>query len=350
MHTLSWRDGQPNLREIKMVTNMRNAVILSTGSYAPALTLPNSYFDKLLGEDVSTWLETNLTIRERRWCNEDESTADLCVEAGKRALHNAGLEASALDLIIVGTDTPEHISPSTASAVHYRLKAIKGGAFDLNAACSSFVAGLEVASRYIRSGSDYSTILVIGGYAMSKYLNKKDKKTVSLFADGAGAAVLTAVEGGNRGFMGAQHLTEGQYHEWMEIYSGGTHYPISPQALAHGDHYMQFTKRFPENKNVETWTKMIRSLCLQLAIRPNDIDHYFMTQININSIHETMDTLNLDRRKAYTIMDRFGYTGAACIPMAIDAAVQDGTLKKNDLILLITSGGGLSFTAAVFRY
>jgi len=329
---------------------MRNAVIQSTGSYAPALTLPNSYFNTLLGEDVSTWLETNLTIRERRWCSEDESTADLCVEAGKKALRNAGIEASAVDLIIVGTDTPEHISPSTASAVHYRLGAINGGAFDLNAACSSFVTGLEVASRYIRSGSDYSTILVIGGYAMSKYLNKKDKKTVSLFADGAGAAVLTAVEGGNRGFLGAKQFTEGQYHEWMGIYSGGTHYPISPQALAHGDQYMQFTKRFPVNKNVETWTEMIRSLCLQLAIKPNDIDHYFMTQININSIYGTMDALNLDRRKAYTIMDRFAYTGAACIPMAVDEAVQDGTLKRNDLILLITSGGGLSFTAAVFRY
>ena len=329
---------------------MRNAIIQSTGSYAPPLNLPNSYFDTLLGEDVSTWLETNLTIRERRWCSEDESTADLCVEAGKKALQNAGLEASALDLIIVGTDTPEHISPSTASAVHYRLGAINGGAFDLNAACSSFVTGLEVASRYIRSGSDYSTILVIGGYAMSKYLNKKDKKTVSLFADGAGAAVLIAVEGGNRGFLGAKQFTEGQYHEWMGIYSGGTHYPVSPEALANGDQYMQFTRRFPENKNVETWTEMIRSLCLQLAIKPNDIDHYFMTQININSIYETMDALNIDRCKAYTIMDRYAYTGAACIPMAIDEAVQDGTLKRNDLILLITSGGGLSFTAAVFRY
>jgi 3-oxoacyl-[acyl-carrier-protein] synthase III len=209
---------------------------------------------------------------------------------------------------------------------------------------------VEVASRYIRSGSDYSTILVIGAYAMSKYLNRKDKKTVTLFADGAGAAVLTAVEGGNRGFLGAKHLVEGQYHEWMGIYSGGTHYPISAQALASGDQYLQFTRRFPENKNVETWTGMIRSLCLQLAIEPDDIDHYFMTQININSINETMDALKLDRRKACTIMDKFAYTGAACIPMAIDEAVQNGTLKKNDLIFMITSGGGLSFSAAVFRF
>jgi 3-oxoacyl-[acyl-carrier-protein] synthase III len=203
----------------------------------------------LLGENVSTWLETTLTIQERRWCQENQSTADLCVAAAQRALQNAGLAATALDLIIVGTDTPEHISPSTASAVHYRLGATNAGAFDLNVACSSFVAGLEVASRYIRSGNEYSKILVIGAYAMSKYLNKKDKKTVSLFADGAGAAVLTAVEGGERGFLGAKHTVEGQYHEWMGIYAGGTQYPISPQALANGDQYLQFVKKFPENKN-----------------------------------------------------------------------------------------------------
>jgi 3-oxoacyl-[acyl-carrier-protein] synthase-3 len=118
---------------------MRNALIRSTGSYAPTQVLRNPYFDKLLGEDVGTWLETNLKIKERRWCSEQESTADLCVEAGRRALQNAGLEASKIDLIIIGTDTPEHISPSTASAVQYRLEATNAGAFDLNAACSSFV-------------------------------------------------------------------------------------------------------------------------------------------------------------------------------------------------------------------
>lgn len=329
---------------------MRNAVIRSIGSYVPERILTNEYFDQLLGENVSTWLETNLTIQERRWCQENESTADLCVEAAQRALQNAGLAATALDLIIVGTDTPEHISPSTASAVHYRLGATHAGAFDVNVACSSFVVGLEVASRYIRSGPEYSTILVIGAYAMSKYLNPKDKKTATLFADGAGAAVVTAVEGGNRGFLGAKHNVEGQYHEWMGIYAGGTQYPISPQALANGDQYLKFVKKFPDNKNPETWTLMVRSLCQQLHIKPNDIDHYFMTQININSIHQTMDNLDVPRAKAHMIMDRYAYTGAACIPMAIDDAVQCGKLKENDLILMITSGGGLSFAAAVFRY
>jgi len=329
---------------------MRNAVIRSTGSYAPTRVLQNAYFDQLLEEDVSTWLETNLKIKERRWCGEHESTADLCVEAGRIALQNAGLEASDLDLIIVGTDTPEHISPSTASAVQYRLAATNAGAFDLNAACSSFVAGLDVASRYLRSSPEFNHILVIGGYAMSRYLDKGDKKTVTLFADGAGAVLLSSVESGSRGFLSAKHHTEGQFHEWMGIYAGGTHYSVSQEALANGDQYFTFARKFPKEKNAETWTRMILSLCRQLAVEPNDVDHYFMTQININSIYETMDRLDVDRRKAYTIMERYAYTGAACIPMALDEAAKNGTLKENDLIFMVTSGGGLSFAAAAFRY
>ncbi len=329
---------------------MRNAVIRSTGSYAPTRVLQNAYFDQLLEEDVSTWLETNLKIKERRWCGEHESTADLCVEAGRIALQNAGLEASDLDLIIVGTDTPEHISPSTASAVQYRLAATNAGAFDLNAACSSFVAGLDVASRYLRSSPEFNHILVIGGYAMSRYLDKGDKKTVTLFADGAGAVLLSSVESGSRGFLSAKHHTEGQFHEWMGIYAGGTHYSVSQEALANGDQYFTFARKFPKEKNAETWTRMILSLCRQLAVEPNDVDHYFMTQININSIYETMDRLDVDRRKAYTIMERYAYTGAACIPMALDEAAKNGTLKENDLIFMVTSGGGLSFAAAAFCY
>ncbi|HKJ29412.1 MAG: ketoacyl-ACP synthase III [Desulfuromonadales bacterium] len=329
---------------------MRNAVIRSTGSYAPTRVLQNAYFDQLLEEDVSTWLETNLKIKERRWCGEHESTADLCVEAGRIALQNAGLEASDLDLIIVGTDTPEHISPSTASAVQYRLAATNAGAFDLNAACSSFVAGLDVASRYLRSSPEFKHILVIGGYAMSRYLDKGDKKTVTLFADGAGAVLLSSVESGSRGFLSAKHHTEGQFHEWMGIYAGGTHYSVSQEALANGDQYFTFARKFPKEKNAETWTRMILSLCHQLAVEPNDVDHYFMTQININSIYETMDRLDVDRRKAYTIMERYAYTGAACIPMALDEAAKNGTLKENDLIFMVTSGGGLSFAAAAFCY
>lgn len=329
---------------------MRNALIQSIGSHLPSRIIPNAHFDESLKEDVSTWLETKMNIFERRWCDENESTLTLCVGAAQKALATANLKAGDLDLLIVGTDTPENISPSTASAVQHEIGAVRAGVFDVNAACSSFITGIDVAAKFIRSDPAYSHILVISGYAMSKYLDKKDKMTVTLFADGAGAAVISATENSERGFLAAEHYAEGQYHDYMGIYSGGTRYPISSEALAKGDHCFRFTRRFPKEINPKTWTRMIRSLCGKISVEPNEVDHYFMTQLNINAIYETMDNLGVDRSRAYTIMDRYAYTGTAAVPMAMDDAVQKGKLKKGDLIFLVTSGGGLSFSAAAFRF
>jgi len=218
---------------------IRNAKILSCAAYAPEKVVPNQFFNELLGEDVDTWLRENLTIRERRWCTENESVADLAVRAGELALQRAGLLATDLDLIVVSTDTPEYISPSTAAVVQYRLGAQNAGTFDINTACAGFVTALDLGAKYIQADSRYQHVLVIGAYAMSKYLNLKDKKTVTLFADGAGAVVLQATTD-NSGWLGSLLHTEGQYHDWMGIYAGGTHQPITPAVLENGDHLLKF--------------------------------------------------------------------------------------------------------------
>jgi len=327
----------------------RNAKIISTGYYVPEKVFPNSYFNELLGEDVDTWLTENLTIRERRWCSENESTADLVEEASKLALKNAGLTPKDLDLIIVATDTPEYISPSTASVVQYRLNAKKAGTFDLNTACAGFVTALDVAAKYIRSDENYNNILVVGAYAMSKYLDMKDKKTVTLFADGAGAVVLSSTNE-NTGFLGSKLYTEGQYHDWMGIYAGGTHKKSNQQVLDNKDHLLKFVKKFPKEINPTTWTSMISELAGRLNYKISDIDKIFFTQININSIRETLDNLSLDMSKTHTVMDRFAYTGSACIPMALADAVEQGQLKKDDLVFFMSSGGGLAFATAAFKW
>ena len=329
---------------------MQNAIIRSTGSYAPEWVLSNQYFNELLGKDVDTWLVENLTIRQRHWCREDESTADLCMQAASRALKNAAIAATELDLIIIATDTPEYISPSTGSVVQYRLGAKNAGTFDINAACAGFVTGLDVASKYIRADEFYQNILVIGVYAMSKYLNKSDKKTVTLFADGAGAVILTAENTRDRGFLASELISNGQYHDWMGIYAGGTNAPISDEALNHKDHLLKFVHKFPLEINPETWTRMIQSLCKRLKIKPIDVDHYFFTQININSIYQTLDNLSVPHTKSHNVMDRYAYTGSACIPMAFDDAIQQNKIKQNDLIFFIGSGGGLAFASAAFRF
>ncbi len=159
---------------------MRNAVIASSSMYAPEQVIPNQYFNELLKEDVDTWLVENLTIRERRWAKADQSTADLVTEEAQTALRAASISPEQLDLIIVATDTPEYISPSTASVVQHRLQAKNAGTFDLNTACAGFVTALDVAAKYIRADERYQHVVVVGAYAMSKYLNLHDKKRYAL--------------------------------------------------------------------------------------------------------------------------------------------------------------------------
>ncbi len=327
----------------------RNAVIKGIGYYAPSRVLDNKFFNELLGEDVDTWLQENLTIRERRWCNENESTADLCFNAALNALSDSQIDAKDLDLIIVATDTPEYISPSTASVVQYRLGAERAGTFDINTACAGFVTAVDVASKFIIADDRYKNILVIGAYAMSKYLDMTDKKTVTLFADGAGAVILSSVNFTNRGFLFSKLITHGQYHDWMGIYAGGTFKPINKSVLENKDHLLKFVKKFPKEINPTMWTKMIKNICEYFDILPNQIDHFFFTQININSIRETMENLNVPFEKAHTIMDKYAYTGSACIPMALADANLKGKLEKNQLAVLIGSGGGLAFASALLR-
>ena len=328
---------------------MRNAFIRSVGAYAPEQVIPNSYFNEQLGEDVDTWLRENVAIYERRWCAPGESTADLSENAARQALERAEITPEQLDLIILSTDTPEFVSPSTSSVVQDRLGAKNAGTFDINTACAGFVTAMDIGAKYIASDPQYEHVLIIGAYAMSKYLNKTDKKTVTLFADGAGAAVLKAGEGKAKGFLASELVTEGQYNEWMGIYAGGAKQPVTQSVLEQHTHQLQFVRKFPKELNPEIWSRMANTLSERLSVTAGDVDHFFITQININSIWETMDRLGQPHDKAHTVMHYYGYTGSACIPMALNQAYEKGELKAGQLAYFIGSGGGLAFASAAFR-
>ena len=328
--------------------NNSNACILASGSYAPEKVVPNVYFNELLGEDVDTWLRENVQIYERRWCAADESTADLVEKACVRALENASLNADDIDLFIVATDTPEFISPSTASVVQDRLKMVNAGTFDVNTACAGFVTALDIATRYVHSEVGYKHILVVGAYAMSKYLNLSDKKTVTLFADGAGAVVVGRTDAAS-GYRQSKLLTRGEFNSWMGIYAGGSHQPVSHEVIDHKDHQLKFVQKIPTHINPEIWTSLVEEMCERENINPADIHHYFFTQININSIYQTMDKLGVDRSRAATIMHYYGYTGSACIPMALDEWMKQGKIQKGEYVCFVGSGGGLAFGASLFK-
>ena len=328
---------------------MRNATIVATGAYAPERVLPNSYFDTQLGIDVSTWLADNVHIYERRWCADDESTADLAEHAARQTLARAGVGADALDLIIVATDTPEFISPATAAVVQHRLGARRAGTFDVNTACAGFVTALDMGAKYLQADTNYEYILVIGAYAMSKHLNKTDKKTVTLFADGAGAVLLRAERDTDRGWLASELRTRGEYNEWMGIYGGGTHRPVDAGVLARHEHQLQFVRKFPPELNAEVWSEMIRTLGERSGVAPADVARYFITQININAIWDTLDRLQLPRELGHTIMQHYGYTGSACIPMAFNDAWEKKLVGPGDVVFFVGSGGGLAFASAAFR-
>lgn len=329
------------------MTKRRGVQLISTAMAVPEQIMPNSYFDEQLGEDVSTWLEENVEIFERRWCAEDQSTVDLCETAAQRVLKKAGCGPEDIDLIIVSTDTPEFVSPSTASVLQDRLQARNAGTFDLNTACAGFVTALDTGAKYIQADEQYHRVLVIGAYAMSKHLNKKDKKTVTLFADGAGAVLLQHAEE-NR-YTPGELLTRGEYCEWMGIYAGGTRYPVTHERIDRHEHQLQFVKKFPKELNPQMWSQMILNLAEKMKIDVDEFDHFFLTQININAIRETMDILKVSKERAHTIMHNFGYTGSACIPMALAEADRKGLLKSGDLCCFVGSGGGLAFASAGIR-
>ena len=324
---------------------MRHAVIRGTGLYAPEKVVRNEEFNKMYGKDVDTFLREKRNIIERRYMDPSQATSDLIVPAAEQAMKNAGIKATDLDLIIVSTDTPDYLSPSTAAVVQYRLGARNAGAFDVNSACAGFVTATDMAAKYIAADPQYKNVLVVGAYGMSKYINYDDYRIATLFADGAGAIVMQATESAGQGVQCATLFADGQYHDYMGVYAGGTRTPMTHDVLERKEHLLNFAKKIPIETNGTHWPRLTHILLDRMQKEPKNIDHFFLTQINIQSIHEALDNLGLPHSKSHNVMDRYGYTGSACIPMALHDAVAQHKLKKGDLVFMLGSGGGLSMAA-----
>lgn len=331
---------------------MARATIAGTGLYAPEKIVANDFFSRKYGRDMDTFLREQRNIYQRHFMSGDQATSDLIVPAAEEAMKNAGITPKDVNLLIVSTDTPDYISPSTAAVVQHKMGLEKAGTFDINTACAGFVTATDVASKYIASDERYEIILVVGAYGMSKYFDWSDYKVTSVFADGAGAAVLQRAPGGNDGYgvLASQLYTDGQYHDYMGIYAGGTKTPISPEAISERRHLLQFIKRIPPETNGIHWPRLTNVILDRVNAKVEDVKHFFFTQININSIIETMDKLGAPQSKAHNVMDRFGYTGSACIPMAIADAARAHKLKKDDLVMVLGSGGGMSMAAMAIRW
>ena len=332
-----------------MSGQLREAVITGTGSYVPERVVTNAELSAILGEDIDEFVSNNLGIRERRYCGPDESTADLAAAAAKKALDSAGVEAEEIDLLIVATDTPEYISPATAPVVQARIGAWKAGAFDINSACAGFVTALDVAWKYIRADERYNRVLVVGAYAMSKFVDNKDKKTSTIFADGAGAVVLESSE--TPGILASELYADGRLAPGMGVFAGGTAEPITDEVLRAGvRNKLRFVTKYPKEVNEVGWPRIARSVLERIGRTTSDVDEWLWTQVNLSTIRDVMTTLGEPMEKAHTIMGKWGYTGAACLPMALDDAVHAGRLNEGNLILMTGSGAGLAMGSIALEW
>lgn len=332
-----------------MSGQLREAVITGTGSYVPERVVTNAELSAILGEDIDEFVSNNLGIRERRYCGPDESTADLAAAAAKKALDSAGVDAEEIDLLIVATDTPEYISPATAPVVQARIGAWKAGAFDINSACAGFVTALDVAWKYIRADERYNRVLVVGAYAMSKFVDSKDKKTSTIFADGAGAVVLESSE--TPGILASELYADGRLAPGMGVFAGGTAEPITDEVLRAGvRNKLRFVTKYPKEVNEVGWPRIAKSVLERIGRTTSDVDEWLWTQVNLSTIRDVMTTLGEPMEKAHTIMGKWGYTGAACLPMALDDAVRAGRLDDGDLILMTGSGAGLAMGSIALEW
>lgn len=330
---------------------MRYANILSTGRYVPEAVVTNAQLEARLGVPLNEWLVRNVGIERRHVMAEGEVTSDMAVAAARQALQRAGLSPKDVQLVIVATDTPDQLSPATASVVQAKLGASNAGTFDVNCACAGWVTALDIASKYLGSDTAYRHVLVVGAYGITRFVDWTDKKTCTLFADGAGAVVLGASE--KPGFLGATLLANGDYHDALGIYTGGTARPATVEAVgatAAGKPAVQFLRKFPATFNTEHWPVMLKGLASRAGLSLDDVSLFVFTQLNLRTIEATMAQLGQPMGKTHWTMDKWGYTGSACIPMTLDDAVAAGKVRRGDLVALCASGGGLSMAASLYRW
>jgi 3-oxoacyl-[acyl-carrier-protein] synthase-3 len=320
----------------------RHAIITGTGSAVPERVVTNAELSANLGEDINPFVEGTLGIRTRHICGPNESSADLALAAAHRAIESAGCTPNDIDLLIVATDTPEYISPPTASVVHGRLKLpTTTGTFDLNAGCAGFVTALDTAWKFLRADERYRRVLVVGVYAMSKFIDWKDKKTSTIFADGAGAAVVELSDA--PGILASELFADGSYCEGMGVFAGGTKEPITADVLASGyRNHLRFVQKYPASVNEQGWPRIVRSILDRVGKKTTDVDHWLWTQVNLSTIKVVMEILGEPMSKAHTVMGKWGYTGSACLPMVLDDAVRAGKIKDGQLIVFTGSGAGLA--------
>ena len=330
----------------------RYATILSSGRYIPENEITNETFAKWMGEvnpklaEVVGKFEASSGIKTRFYAPDDWATSDLAAEAGKKAIAEAGIKPEDIDMVILGTDSPDYITPATSVVVQHKLGCVNAGTYDVGCACASFPTALAQAAGLLAVNPHMKYILVIGAYMMHKLADVKHDVTAFFYGDGAGAAVLGVSD--KPGYVSTSIKADGSYHKNWGIYSGGTYEPATVESVEAGRTKVKLVTPFPPTVNHLGWPARVRECAANGGFDLQEIDHIIFTQVNQNSIKLVMEDLGLPVEKAHFIANKWGYMGSACLPIAFDDAWKTGVIKSGMRVVFCGSGVGYNQAATCF--
>ena len=317
--------------------------IAGTGSYLPEKVVTNHDLEKMM-DTTDEWIQERTGIKRRHLAADGETTSDLALAAARQALDMAGITAEDIDLIIIGTTTPDKVFPGTACIVQRRLGIGGCGAFDIQAACSGFVYGLDLGDRYIRTGAA-KNVLVIGAETLSRLTNWEDRTTAVLFGDGAGAVVLQ--ESDEPGIISTHIHADGQYEDLLQVPQGVSNgYDITRA----GEAFIQMNGNAVFRRAVATLDSIARETLDRNNIDKHDLDWFVPHQANMRIITAAAKKLDMPMERVIVTVDEHANTSAASIPLALDVAVRDGRIKRGELLLFEAFGAGFTWGSALLRF
>jgi len=322
---------------------MSHSRIAGTGSYLPENVVTNKDLEKTM-DTSDEWIRERTGIKRRHLAADGETTSDLALAAANNALEMAGIGAEDIDLIVVGTATPDKVFPATACIVQRRLGIGGCAAFDVQAACSGFVYGLDVADRYIRTGAAQNA-LVIGAETLSRITNWDDRATAVLFGDGAGAVVLQACD--EPGIISTHIHADGQYEDLLQVQQGISR---GYDAVRAEQAYIEMNGNAVFRRAVATLDSIARETLDKNNIDKHDLDWFVPHQANLRIISAAAKKLDMPMERVIVTVDEHANTSAASIPLAFDTAVRDGRIKRGELLLFEAFGAGFTWGSALLRF
>jgi len=327
---------------------VNRTVILGTGAAVPKKVLTNQDLESIV-DTSDEWIATRTGIKSRYIAEDGESTSTLATEAARRALEMAGVKVEEVDMIVVGTTSPDMIMPNTGALVQKNLGASNAFAFDVYAACSGFVYALTIADKFVKENPG-KKILAIGSELLSSITDWQDRNTCVLFGDAAGAVVVSGTSDGERGILSTHLHSDGCLWELLYIPGGGCVYPPSAEMAERRDYCIRMHGNEVYKHAVRSLTEVAQEALAANQLDPEDVDLFIPHQANIRIMNKVAERLKIPPDRVYINIERYGNTSSASIPVALDEANRSGRIKRGDLVLLDAFGGGFTWGAVMIRW